>query len=91
MRMSKSYFEQAFLEQVDRGRALTVGMVRASVDTDPDAYPFVLEMLNEVLLAGINADTIGGSEPDTLRWIAKAIRQVLHDEDAASEKFITAV
>jgi hypothetical protein len=47
--------------------------------------------LNAVLLAGIEADTIGGSEPDTLRRIGRGIRRQLTSEDEASAKLITVV
>jgi isopropylmalate/homocitrate/citramalate synthase len=82
---------ESFLEEVDRARKLTMQIVTTSITTDPDAYPFVLEMLNAVLLAGIEADTIGGSEPDTLRRIGRGIRRQLTSEDEASVKLITVV
>jgi hypothetical protein len=70
---------------------MTLKVIREVITNHPDAYPFVLEMLNGVLIAGMVADTMGGSEPDTLRSIAHAIREVLKREDPFCEKFITAV
>lgn len=84
-----AHSENAFLEEVDRGRAVTKAVVRASINTDPDAYPFVLELLNEVLLSGIGAQTIGGSEPNTLKRIGSVIKQVLQSDDPPSAGFIT--
>jgi hypothetical protein len=84
-------FEQSFLGEVDRTRALVMEFTHKAIEKDPDAYPFVLEMLNTVLHAGIDADTIGGSEPNTLRGIAKEIKAVLIARDPHSLKFITVV
>lgn len=89
--MTDPNFEESFLTELDRTRKLTASFVRMSIDKDPDAYPFVLEMLNEVLQAGIDAATIGGSEPETLRSIAHQIKAVLNLEDEPSAKFITVV
>lgn len=89
--MSEAHFEESFLGELDRARGLTMQVATISIQHDPDAYPFVLEMLNAVLVAGIDADTIGGSEPDTLREIGHTIKTVLAQMDPPSAKFITAV
>lgn len=89
--MTDHDFHDEFLGEVDRTRALIMKVCHSGIEKDPDAYPFVLEMLNTVLHAGIDADTIGGSEPDTLRSIAHQIKAVLNLEDGASSKFITVV
>lgn len=84
-------FEDSFLQEVERGEGLAEAFIRSTVISHPDAYPFVLKVLNEVLLAGIEANTIGGGEPDALREVAYAIRRTLERVDEPSAKFITVV
>lgn len=57
----------------------------------PDAYPYVLEMLNVVLKAGLESNSIGGSEPDMLRGIGQAIKMTLATADPVSATIITVV
>lgn len=82
---------EAFLGEVDRMRKFIMEFVHGAIEGDPDAYPFVLEMLNTVLHAGIDADTIGGSEPYMLRAIAHRIKDELLQSDAESAPIITVV
>jgi hypothetical protein len=89
--ISTHEFEDDFLKEVDRGETIVAAMIHAAIKTHPDAYPYTLKMLNAVLIAGIDADTIGESEASTLRAVGDAIKRELTLGDPPSAGFITAV
>lgn len=81
--------DDAFLKEVKRSDDLVRKMLFEAIDTHVDAYPFVLQLLNTVLVAGQVSNSIGGSEPNTLNNLAIVIKAWLEQIDPPSAKFIT--
>lgn len=76
--------EDEFYNEVKRANKLVKDLVTQAIESHVDAYPFVLQMTYTVLKAGMNADSCGGSEPNTIASMLIILQNFIIDTDRHS-------
>lgn len=76
--------DDPFINEMNRSDELVFNLIRNAVTTHVDCYPFVLQLLREVLVSAQDAHSIGGSEPKVLQEIHQAVIEYVRKDDGAS-------
>lgn len=76
--------DDPFINEMNRSDELVFNLIRNAVTTHVDCYPFVLQLLRQVLDSAQDADSIGGGEPKALQEIHEAIIEYVRKDDGAS-------
>lgn len=79
-----NYDDDPFINQMNRSDELVFNLIRNAVITHVDCYPFVLQLLREVLDSAQDANSIGRGEPKALQEIHEAIIEYVRKDDGAS-------